>query len=128
MKLAAILGAALITAVLALILKGQSGEMALAVSAAGGCFIFLLMLSGVSDSFAQITEYISKLGVNAGCFKVVLKALGVCYVTGFTADLCRDYGQSSLAGRVELAGKLCILVISLPLMKQVMDIAVDYIG
>ena len=128
MKLAAILGAAIVTAVLALVINRQSGELALAVSAAGGCFIFLLILYGAGNSIKEFGELISKTGIDFGCFETVLKALGVCYVTGFTADLCRDYGQTSIAGRVELAGKFCVLGLSLPMLKQVLEIAADYIG
>ena len=128
MELVAVLGTALITAVLALVLKERKSEYALLVSAAGGCVIFYLVLQGILTSLSQINNYFTKIGVESGYFVIVLKALGICYITQFVSDLCRDYGQTSLAGRVDLAGKCCILLLSAPLLEQLINIAVKYIG
>ena len=58
---------------------------------------------------------------------VLIKAIGVCYLTQFSADSCRDAGESSLAGKVELAGKIAILISALPLLDSVISLAVNLI-
>ncbi|MBP3692565.1 MAG: hypothetical protein J6I80_04915 [Clostridia bacterium] len=127
MSLTVILALALITAVLALVLKQQKPELALAVSAAGGCVIFFTILKSLVAYVNELGGFFIKAGIDNGYFVLILKALGICYLTQFVSDLCRDYGQTSLAGRVDLAGKCCVLALSFPLMERLIDVAVRYI-
>ena len=127
MELTVILAVALITAVLGLVLKEQKAELALIVSAAGGCVLFYAVLKGVLSYLNGMSNYFVKIGIDSSYFVVILKALGICYITQFVSDLCRDYGQTSLAGRVDLAGKCCILILSVPLMERLIDVAIRYI-
>ncbi|MEE1277947.1 MAG: SpoIIIAC/SpoIIIAD family protein, partial [Acutalibacteraceae bacterium] len=60
--------------------------------------------------------------------KTALKALGICYITQFAADVCRDFGQTALASKAELAGKCAIFLLSLPLVTSIVEIAVNMIG
>ena len=62
-------------------------------------------------------------GIDTGVFSIILKALGICYLTVFAGDVCRDLGQTALAGRVELAGKLAVAILAMPLVKQIMSAA-----
>ena len=48
-------------------------------------------------------------------------AFGTALVSHVTAELCRDCGENSLAGFAELAGKVEILVLCLPLVKAVLE-------
>ena len=59
---------------------------------------------------------------------VLFKALGICYLTQFAADSCRDAGESALAVKAEIAGRIAVLLISLPLLSQVASTAMDLIG
>lgn len=127
MNIVAVLILALVTAVLALVLKEQKAELALAVSAAGGCVIFFVLVGGVSSFFDDMSGLFAKTGIDNTYLAIILKALGICYITQFVSDLCRDYGQTSLAGRVDLAGKCCILILSAPLMERLIEIAIRYI-
>ena len=127
MNIVAVLALALITAVLALVLKEQKPELALAVSAAGGCVIFFVLIKGASSFLVDINGMLKKTGIDKVYFEIILKALGICYITQFVSDLCRDYGQTSLAGRVDLVGKCCILILSAPLMERLIEVAIRYI-
>ena len=59
---------------------------------------------------------------------MLFKALGICYLTQFAADSCRDAGESALAVKAEIAGRIAVLLISLPLLSQVASTAMDLIG
>jgi len=48
--------------------------------------------------------------------------VGVCFITQLACDLCRDAGENAIAARVETAGKAAILLISLPLFEQVLEL------
>lgn len=53
--------------------------------------------------------------------EVLLKAVGMALVGRMAAHLCRDAGESALAEVLQLASRLCILAVSLPLVLQLMD-------
>jgi stage III sporulation protein AD len=59
---------------------------------------------------------------------ILLKALGVAFLTETAASVCRDSGETGLATWVEIAGKLEILLLSFPLIRTVMDTVTDMLG
>ena len=103
MEIFKILAICIITAVLAVVLKQQKGEYSLMVALAGGTVVILYIIKGVLSPIEYINERLLKSGINTEYFAVALKALGISYVTGFIADICRDSGQASLASKAELA-------------------------
>ncbi len=127
MEIFKILSICIITAVLAVVLKQQKGEYALMVALAGGTVVTLYILKGVLAPIEYINTKLLNNGINTEYFEVALKALGIGYVTGFIADICRDSGQASLAAKAELAGKCAIFIISVPLVAAVLDTALSFI-
>ena len=122
-----ILAICIITAVLAVVLKQQKAEYALTVALAGGTIITLCILKGIIAPIEYINAKLLNNGINTEYFAVALKALGIGYVTGFIADICRDSGQASLAAKAELAGKCAIFIISVPLIAAVLETALSFI-
>ena len=61
-------------------------------------------------------------------WSILLKALGVAFLTETAASVCRDSGEASLAGWVEMAGKLEILLLSFPLIRMVLDTVSALLG
>lgn len=59
---------------------------------------------------------------------ILLKSLGICFLCQFSSDACKDAGQSALASKVELAGKLMIVLIALPMIEDITQTAVGIIG
>lgn len=118
----------IITAVLALVLKEYKSEYALMAVLAGGTVVTAYILKGVIGSVEYIRTRLEDCGINTDCFKTALKALGIGYVTGFTADVCRDSGQTALAGKAELAGKCAVFLLSAPLLLSVLQTALGFLS
>ena len=76
----------------------------------------------------QIRIFLDRAGVNTEYAEILLKSLGVCLLVQFAADACRDAGESSLAGKIEFAGRVSVAVLALPLFRAVIDLAVSLIG
>jgi stage III sporulation protein AD len=87
----------------------------------------LLILSALTEPLNTLSQKLSAHGVELSYFKVALKALGIGYVTSFCADICRDAGQTSLASLSEIAGKCGIFILSLPLVFNIIDLALGFI-
>lgn len=74
-----------------------------------------------------VFEYFSSMSAK-GYMSYIFKASGIALITTFAADLCRDFGESSLSGKVELCGKAVILAMCLPLFKSVFQSIAELIG
>lgn len=123
-----VLSLILVVCILAVTLKSYKGEYALLLSLAAVVVILVFILKSVYPAINRLREGFEAGGVPSECFSVVLKSLGIAYLTGFVADICRDYGHTSLASKAELAGKCAILVLCLPLMNSVLDTALGFAG
>lgn len=127
MEIVKVLAVCLITAISAIILSRQKSEYAFLLVLAGGAVVTLYIINSISGPIEYIKLQLENYGINALYFKIALKALGIGYITGFIADACRDSGQASLASKAELAGKCAILILSLPLISAVLNVAIGFL-
>lgn len=59
---------------------------------------------------------------------ILIKALGIAFLSEVAAGICRDSGESTLATWVETAGKLEMLILSLPLVERILASVADFLG
>jgi len=128
MQISSIIAIALITAILVLFLKEYRPEYAALTAISAGCLILGMVLVQVIPTIGELNSLMRQANVDTGYFAVAFKALGICYLTQFASDICRDFGQSSLAGKVDLAGKVMIVTISLPLLSGIIEVALGLVG
>jgi len=110
-----ITGIALIGISAALIVKTTRPELAVHISVITGVVILLYSFSLVEGFRYQAQEFMENYGLDATSFKAALKITGIAYIAQFAADTCRDCGESAIASRVELAGRIMIIVTAFPL-------------
>ena len=116
-----IFGVAIITAVAAILLRSTKPELSFAVTATGVIIILLFIveaLQGVLVIFQTIT---AATGVESGLIKLLIKIVGVGYITEFGAGILNDFGSTAIADKVVLGGKLTIVVLSLPIMQSLLQ-------
>ena len=102
-------------------------ELASLAVAAAATLIFAYVVEGL----IPFIEFIKGAAASTGAesyFTLMLKALAVSLCCRMSADICRDCGENTLALRVELAGKVGIVIISLPVVSQLFAIAKDLLG
>ena len=118
-KICSILAAA---ALLSLLIKGRDSSMAYLIGVTG------TVIAGVfaMKSITPLLDYAGNFGsVSSEAIQIVIRSLGIAYITEISASLCRDTGETSLASGVELAGKAEIIAISFPLIRQLAGICTD---
>ena len=67
-------------------------------------------------------------GVGENHLGVVLRGAGICLVTQWAADTCRDAGDSALAGKAELTGRILLLLLAVPLYEQILTLIVGVVN
>ena len=84
----------------------------------------LAWLSPLTAYLRQLTQF-SGVGESA---ELLFKALGIAWLTQCCADICRESGESGAANGVELAGKVEILLLSLPLLNKILDVVSELLS
>lgn len=122
MNITSIVGIALFGTVAILLLKTyKAEEWTVLVMLGCGGVLLLICLSQVTRIQEAIQQLLDQTGMKREWFATLLKVMGVCYLCGFGSDTCRDAGQQSLAGYVELAGKIVCVGLCLPMVGTVIE-------
>lgn len=128
MEILALCGIAILAAAISVLLKKYNPEYSMIISVGAGVLMLYLILSQISPAVGQIKSLLSATGLSSEYGAILFKSLGICFLTQFAADSCRDSGESALASKVELAGKIMIVLIALPLFEKVAQTALSLIG
>ncbi|MGE5529377.1 MAG: stage III sporulation protein AD [Patescibacteria group bacterium] len=116
-----VLAFALVTAVLLTAIRPLRQEMAVLLSLAAGACLLALAVGRLRGVVQTVAGMAARAELNPVFLQTALKVVGVCYLAGFAAQVCRDAGEGALAGKVELVGKAAILVLALPVMVAILD-------
>ena len=120
-----IISIAIITCVACLIVKPIRSDFAVFISIVGGIIVLFYAISYLSQIFDVFNNIFNISGINSSIYSVVLKIIGIGYLTEFTAGICNDTGNSSLGDKVLLGGKIVILVMAIPIVTSILDIVVE---
>ena len=120
-----IIGIALITCVSFIIIKPIRNDFAIIISVVGGIIITFYIFSYLSGIFNIFNGIFKITGVNGSVYSIILKIIGIAYLTEFTANICSDTGNSSLGDKVLLGGKIIILVMALPIVTGILNIVME---
>lgn len=112
---------ALIGAICAMTLKGSAKNAAMTVAVLSSLLIIGAVILRFSGAVKAITE-IMKDGGMTNYGKVMLKSLGIGIIVNTVGSICRDMGETSLSSGVELAGKIEILLICLPVITEMLSL------
>lgn len=125
MEIVKIIGIGLLTVFASMMLKSLKPEFSLLISLAGGLIVLFMTVNYLVELISAFTNIIDKTGLNNDLLKSVLKIIGVGYLTEFAGNICVDSGNSSMADKIILAGKIVILVMALPIINSIIDILVS---
>lgn len=123
MNIAGICVVAVMASIIAIALKQSTPEISLVLSLVTGVIILISIANCLPVFTDKINQLILQSGVNGEYARVLLKAVGICFICQFSSDICKDSGQSALATKVELVGKILILISALPLMEEILETA-----
>ena len=116
-----------IVSVLAIFLKQIKPEYSLICIIVGSIVLIFYILSAITPIFGYFNEIVTKTGIDNELFKVLIKIIGVGYLVEFSASICADSGNQSIADKIVLAGKLLIFLLSLPIITSLFDMIMELI-
>lgn len=125
MDLIAIAGVGLVAAAAAVLLKQYKPEYAMLVSLAAAALIFGWILADLIPAFSVMRELMERAALSSEVVKILIKALGVCCLCELAGQVCREAGQLAIASKIDLAGKVAILLLALPLFRELLELSLS---
>lgn len=127
MEVIKIVGVSIFAVIMIIILKNYRPEMALVLSIITGIGIMLYAISKMSSVINVLNDLVSKSGVNTDFLLIIIKVIGIAYIVEFGKNVCIDAGQSSIATKLEMAGKVVIVVLTIPLVSSLVNVLVGLV-
>ena len=109
----------------ALLLREKNTVFALLCAASEFVAVALYILEGSALTALQTITDAAEQTAFSGYAMILLKALGIAYISAFTAELCKSAGEGMLASAAVLAGKGELILLSLPLISRLLEIAAE---
>lgn len=113
------IGAALLCAAIALTLRSGHKALGAAFALAAGAGLFLLLSGKLREAVDALRELAALSDMGEGSLAMILRLLGVSFACELAAQACRDAGEEGIAMRVEMGGKIALLLLCAPLIKEV---------
>ena len=127
MEIIQIIGLGFVVTLLILVVKQQRPEFAVQLSITLAVVIFLLVLSKINLVLDLFNDLAAKADISQMYLNTILKIIGIAYITDFGAQVCRDAGDSAVAGKIEFAGKIMVMIMAVPIIALVLDTIVKLI-
>ena len=121
-KIVSIAGFCIVAAVLCKLFSAEGKEYALYIKIAAAAAVMSSVIVFISPIAEAIRNIYEKAGADKEYIAILFKALGICYVTQFACDICKDSGENALASHAELAGKVSLMILALPLFSSLANL------
>lgn len=121
MEILQVIGIALVSASLLTLIRRARPDFAMPVSLAAGVLLFLLVADKLVAVFVLLEDLSSLARLDISYLTTVMKVIGVAYLAEFGAQVCKDADEGALGARVEFAGKVVVLLLTVPVVRAIMQ-------
>jgi stage III sporulation protein AD len=120
-----IVGIGIVSVALSMAIKKQVPEFSLLIGIIASVVIFLFILPKLISVFQVIHIIAMGSNIDMVYVDIVLKIIGISYIAEFGSQICLDAGEGSIASKIELSGKVLIMVISIPIIMALIDLIIN---
>jgi len=122
MDIAQIVAVGIISAILIITMRKQNAEFALLISIIASIIIFFMIMPFLGQAVELLKDIAGLMDMNVQYIGLILKIIAIAYIAEFGAQICVDAGESAVASKIELAGKVLILITSTPVLYGLVDL------
>ena len=122
MEIIKIIGIALISLIIIILLKQYRPEFAIYVSILTGVLILMLVMDKLTGIINLLQSLANKTSINSTFITLLIKITGIAFLSEFAISICKDSGESAIAGKIELGSKIIIIAMSIPIISSLLEI------
>ena len=122
-----LVGLALISTILCLIIKKDRPEMAMFIGILTGIMILLTVTYKFNFIIESINELANKANIPTMYISLIIKLIGIAYLMEFAIQICKDCGEGNIAAKLEFGGKIIVMTMSFPILISIVDMILNLI-
>ena len=125
MDIIKIIGIGLIALIIIIIVRQYKPEFTLYVSLLAGAIILLFLMDKIGGIVDLLTTLSNKTAINNEFLTLLIKITGIAFLTEFAVSICKDTGESAIANKVDMGGKVIIVSMSIPIISSLLETVVE---
>ena len=125
MDIVKIIGVGLLALIIIIILKQYKPEFTVYVSIIAGAIILFMVIGKIQAIMNLLSNLTSKMGTGSQFLKILLKITGIAILTEFAVSICKDSGETAIASKIDLGGKIIIISISIPIITALLELVIN---
>jgi len=125
MEIMQIVGFGIVVTILLVVLRQERPEMAIQLSVVAGILIFLALVGRILSVLNVLENLSLRVNLDSLYFETILKIIGIAYVAEFGAQVCRDANEGAVAGKIEFAGKILIIILAVPIIGAILETVIN---
>jgi len=121
MEIIKIIGIGFTALIIIILLKQYKPEFAVYVSLIAGAIILFLVFSKLEGIVNLLQDLANTAGINSQFLSILIKITGIAVLTEFAVSICNDSGETAIASKVDLGGKVIIISLSIPIISSLLE-------
>ncbi len=121
MEIVKIVGIGISAIIIAIILKQYKPEFSIYISLIAGIIILSLVIDKLSSIMSLLNNLANKTNINNSFLILLLKITGISILAEFAISICKDSGETAIANKVDLGGKVLIVSMSVPIISSMLE-------
>ena len=121
MDIIKIIGIGLIALIIIMILRQYKPEFVIYISLITGAIILYFIMNRLSGLINLLTNLSSKISNRNAFLEILMKITGIAFLTEFAVSICKDSGESAIANKIDLGGKVIIISMSIPIISSLLE-------
>lgn len=124
MEIIKIIGVGLIALIIVVLMKQYKPDFAIYVSLIAGAIILFMVLDKLAGIVTILSNLSQKASMNSEFLVILLKITGIAFLTEFAVSICKDSGETAIASKIDLGGKVLIIAISIPIISALLEMVI----
>ncbi len=113
---------AIVAVIIISLIKTYKPELVVEVTLCASVILLYFLMDSLKSGFSFIADIYEELSYGKEYFPIILKVLGIAYVTEFAVALCNDAGEKAIGSKIELAGKIAIFFAAVPIFLSLLNL------
>lgn len=127
MEVMQLIGIAVISTTLCLVIKKDRPEIASFIAIITGVIILLSVIFKLNFIIEGIQELAAKANIPNMYISLIIKLIGIAYLMEFAIQLCKDCGEGNIASKLEFGGKIIVMTMSFPILLSIVEMIINII-
>lgn len=113
---------AIVSVILILMVQQHMMPITIMITIVTGIIIFIMIIPTLEIVLVSLFDIITTINIQVNQIGIIIKIIGIAYICEFCSQICVDAGQSAIASKIDLSGKVLIMFISIPVITDLLTL------